>query len=317
MPASATSLLVRMSSATRVKVILGELLQGVRFKIDKAPEQFEVTSDAGAGIAALVRPTKPTIVQQTLRVESWAALRAERLPEILSQIGPQFTYWSSIAPLGSIPSPYSAELLVVAGAFASHVVQAAKYRMPVPRPEEYSARIQPPIEAPAFFAYPSGHATGAFSAARLLDTLLSPGSGADLPLRDPAEQLDETRAQLYRQAERIATNRVVAGIHYPVDSAAGCALGLSLAEYLVARARGGAWTERTFDGSGFGALDFDPRPFVAGGTLRDGMLASRPSTPLVVKATSDIIPPNDLVSESPLSWLWRQARREWHEAGRA
>jgi hypothetical protein len=31
--------------------------------------------------------------------ESWSALRAERAPEILSQIRPQFAYWSSVVGL--------------------------------------------------------------------------------------------------------------------------------------------------------------------------------------------------------------------------
>src|SRR3546814_18772370 len=51
--------------------------------------------------------------------------------------------------------------------------------------------------------------------------------------RDPA-----WGEQLMRLAARIAINRTVAGLHFPVDSAAGALLGLTLGRYLAARCAG-------------------------------------------------------------------------------
>ena len=45
-------------------------------------------------------------------------------------------------------------------------------------------------------------------------------------------------SQLMRQAARIAINRTVAGMHFPIDSVAGALLGLTLAVYLVNLCKG-------------------------------------------------------------------------------
>lgn len=71
--------------------------------------------------------------------------------------------------------------------------------------------------------------------------------------------------QLQRQAARIAVNRTVAGLHFPVDSAVGRLLGTALGEFMVARCTGAPKLhQRGFDGPKFHdakrhAVDFDLR----------------------------------------------------------
>jgi hypothetical protein len=89
-----------------------------------------------------------------------------------------------------------------------------------------------------------GHATQAYAVAHVLKKLLG------LDPNPLAPKYPTVINQLERQAARIATNRVVAGVHFPVDSMAGRMLGVALGEYFVGRCTGNTVTQnflsRTF-----------------------------------------------------------------------
>ena len=68
--------------------------------------------------------------------------------------------------------------------------------------------------------------------------------------------------QLYRLARRISDNRVIAGIHFPIDGAAGYALARALSDFFIARSdkHGGAVDVVAFDGRNYRPnADIDPR----------------------------------------------------------
>jgi hypothetical protein len=102
-------------------------------------------------------------------------------------------------------------MLAAVNAAVARIEFQAKFLLSVPRPHLYAADIAPVIQTPAHSAIPSGHATEARALAVVLAQLF-PGAAATLAL----------------VADRIAENRVVAGVHFPADGPAGAALGEAL-----------------------------------------------------------------------------------------
>jgi acid phosphatase (class A) len=83
-------------------------------------------------------------------------------------------------------------------------VYRAKIHYKRPRPFTESKLINPIIPRPANSSYPSGHSTYAYVTALLL-----------------SKMLPEKRDQIFKRAREFANNRVVDGVHYPSDVAAG------------------------------------------------------------------------------------------------
>ena len=104
-----------------------------------------------------------------------------------------------------------------------------------------------------------------------------------------------------RLAARIAVNRTVAGVHYPVDSAAGRLLGTALADYLVARAAGKAVHERGFDSALFIEQDGAPMDFSLHASMDQASGSAYTRSP---KA-------QDVPKAALLAWLWEEAVKEW------
>jgi hypothetical protein len=93
-------------------------------------------------------------------------------------------------------------------------------------------RILPYLPTPGHGAYPSAHATQAHAMATVLDALVvdCPGAFPDALKR---------RRLLRMTAHRIAVNRTVAGVHYPIDSWAGAMIGRQVGRLVLALARCG------------------------------------------------------------------------------
>ena len=295
----------RWEPFVRAYTALGEMLQGISFQT--AGNGLRVLSSMSQTpstslIAEVQRPLAVTFVSQMPMVLSWAELRYERASEILAQIDPQYAFWSSVVYMHPDRTKRTFELVNIVLQFCVYMEMRFKHALACWRPVEYNAEVQPMITTPGHGTFPMGHGTNAYAVAYVLRRLLD--LDADPRYGTVIEQLD-------RQAARITTNRVVAGVHFPVDSMAGRMLGVALGEYFVGRCTGTAVTQnflgRTFNAGQVDAhatTDFNPfsPDQELGPTPAAGMFYSC-ATGLPAVRQSDL-----------MAYMWEKAQREW--AGR-
>jgi hypothetical protein len=265
-------------------------------------------SSASSGSASLIaeirRPQTATFENQIPMVLSWAELRYERANEILAQIDPQYAFWSSVVYMHPDRTKRTFELINILLQFCVYAEMRFKQAMGCWRPVEYNAEVQPMITTPGHGTFPMGHGTNAYAVAYVLKRLLVLDPN---PLVSPAKY-QTVIDQLERQAARITTNRVVSGVHFPVDSMAGRMLGVALGEYFVGRCVGATvpqnFMNRTFNAAQVDAnstTDFNP--FDANQDLDAPPAANKIYSSLTGAAT---------VQYSHLmEYIWNKARNEW------
>ena len=251
-------------------------------------------------LARIIRPTLQDFETQTSLVANYSDLRADRMGEIMAQLGFPTPYFASIAGIQSEMHAKTIELLGVVQLVVAKVAMGVKHALVCARPDVFSPQIAPILETPGHGTLPSAHAAEAFATAMVLARLI-----------DPNLKRGQLVDMLMAQAARIAINRTVAGVHFPVDSVAGASLGLMIGDYITARATA-ATTETivaltTFDGRGIGAQDFDYDELITGVKRKswsedlDFVALDRSGGAKIGK--SDVC--------DPLAWLWIRAQAEW------
>lgn len=255
-------------------------------------------------LVKMTRPGEATFKEQLAFLNSYADLRPDRAPEILAQLGMPTAFLASIAFLRPDRTRWTLELLDAAFRLAVFVEMRIKHALACRRPVEFSPQVQPVIMTPGHGALPSGHATEAHALALVLWNLLQAGNS-------PVYQHVSYGVQLLRQASRIAINRTVAGVHFPVDSVAGAILGLTLGQYLVNRCRGD---------NNYHAHEFNGAAYPGNEDFTWIEIFDVEANPPAVKHTADYV--TDLAQQnlseaghSPaLSWLWSKAVAEWTDS---
>jgi hypothetical protein len=299
------SLLKRWEGDPRAAVLQFEALTGLMWK--ELPPPGGKPECGGAAIylagheanplVAIRRPSAEVLREQARLVADSAADRMkpkseepsqrDRICEIAVQVVPQFAFWSSVLPMHPERMTRTIELMQLALALAFTVEQRFKHALAVPRPHEVKPSICPALLTPGHGSLPSGHATEAFTTATVLAALLDLNGTTSAPLR--------------RLAQRIADNRQVAGLHYPIDTKAGQLLGFVLGDYLVARCRDGEVRTGSFNGD---RLEGDETCQEGGDDPRD----KREGWTNVIEPGQQML---RVEHSDQLRWLWDEARQEW------
>jgi membrane-associated phospholipid phosphatase len=252
---------------------------------------------------SFVRPTESIFKSQLEFLRQYADLRPVRTAEILAQLDTPVPFLGSITFLRAGRSQWTLELLSATFRLAQFVDLRIKHALACRRPIEYSAQVQPIILTPGHGSLPSGHATESFAMAVVLSSLLEASSNT-------VYHDQSFRVQLLRQAARIAINRSVAGVHFPVDSVAGAVLGVTLGQYFVRRSNKNA--DQTYSGSAFNGMNYPGH--------RDfdwtEIFEFDQGSPISVRQQNnsyltDLTQQNMPFLASPLSWLWAKALGEW------
>jgi hypothetical protein len=190
---------------------------------------------------------------------------------------------------------------------ALFVIFGLKQTFACPRPIDFTGQLGPLILTPGHDTWPSGHSSESHLVARLLGELIE-CDGA-------TSRSKAAFKRLFDAARRIATNREVAGLHFPADTEVGCVLGDALGGYVAALARGDAEgpTQRLFDGPRFYAKDTRRRlqhnGFFDEAHTRictDFELVDCKGKGLVWRDAPKVAP-----ARQYLGWLWQRASDEW------
>jgi hypothetical protein len=142
------------------------------------------------------------------------AERQIRLPEIQLEAETDTPYYQRVltpTPSGSFGA--TGVLIDAMSQLGTVVGCYYKKKFMRPRPSQLEPRLRPPIDVPAWAAFPSGHALQNFLIAKALATVV---------------HSDELTVQLFAIAQRVAENREYAGLHYESDTTAGKQLATAM-----------------------------------------------------------------------------------------
>ena len=112
----------KLGDDVRAKVLIADLLSQLRVspdpKSDSVTLEFVSETRKRTSISTIFRPPIEVFQAQCRAVTRWAEFRAERAPEILSQLGPQTAYFDAILDLTPSRKPATLEWYGVGMLFA-------------------------------------------------------------------------------------------------------------------------------------------------------------------------------------------------------
>jgi acid phosphatase (class A) len=134
--------------------------------------------------------------------------REPRFVEIIDQHEGEgaLKYWLGMLMIDPGNAPAAYELIRVGRRIGEVVVMCLKHHFREARPSQVCPAIVPMVDPPITPSFPAGHALQSHLISRLIEV-------ADRPFVQPD--------MLYALSKRVAENRIIAGLHYPLDNEAG------------------------------------------------------------------------------------------------
>ncbi|WP_299626969.1 phosphatase PAP2 family protein [uncultured Tateyamaria sp.] len=322
---NATAHMERWSPNVRAMLLQMEFLQGFNTSTNAAsrPKKGKPTSKPvkvtlswqGAEFGYLYPASADTLAAQLPIVRAYADQRGDRTGEVLSQLDYFTDFYLTALGIPAGRAAHLIELILVTQLLSGLCSMPAKHMLACRRPDELDSRIMSLIPSPSHGSLPSGHGTQAVAIATVLNTLLTHAG------LETADMRNRQRLVL-AQSHRIAVNRTVAGVHYPMDNWAGAVIGRAVGEIIVAM---GIGTTRTLP-----VLQADPNApnsQAADFALADlKLLFDNPDAkPLVgvqevpARGGKGAVQAVDLGGQSDLfAWLWGKALEDiQHVTGRS
>ncbi|WP_245840978.1 phosphatase PAP2 family protein [Puniceibacterium sediminis] len=246
----------------------------------------------GQTLATLHKPTTAFLKDHQIDYMRAAAdLQSDRLEEITVQTGQLLPFFGMVSYLSGDATKWTLRMADTMLSLCKLIEMPVKMGLDVARPIALSSAVQPVIQTPGHPSFPSGHATESFVLATLFSRLFY-----DVPF-DPAMAV-ETQNEVMRYAARIATNRTVAGVHYPTDSMAGAIAGMTMAEGLINLLDGKTATPtRTYRGDTY---EGDFNLSLLGDALKD---------PTIVETGTVALDPTQVPVW--MQEMWAEVKSEW------
>jgi membrane-associated phospholipid phosphatase len=162
---------------------------------------------------------------QVLRVLELALEREDRFAEIIDQddANGAINYWLGMLKIDPARHPATFLMVHIGRRIGEHISMCLKGDFTCPRPSQMSPAITPMIDPPVTPSFPAGHAVQSYLISYLLAYSLP-----NLPLHilPATSHYSDATGPLFDLAFRVSENRIVAGIHYPVDIDAGKAVAI-------------------------------------------------------------------------------------------
>jgi len=174
----------------------------------------------------------PKLADQVVGVVNASLDRADRSLEICDQAtGPgALNYWTGLLRINPNQEPNAWRLMLAARKIGEYVAMGLKSYYRMRRPTQVYPYILPIIDPPDTPSFPSSHSLQAHLISFALKAALTPRAGQTL----------QTAVALDHLAHRVARNREIAGVHYPMDSACGAFVAQGCIDMLTTRLGAGS-----------------------------------------------------------------------------